>query len=72
METNLGRYYNLRLWTEYLAAKERWQFAHQEYVSCPLELRDRARTVLMAERATMDLLLSKLRATPEHREAFGW
>jgi hypothetical protein len=69
---NLGRYYDLALWQEYLQVKARWEFAHQEYVSCPLENRDRTRTVLMAERATMDILLAKLRATPEHLEAFGW
>lgn len=71
-ESNAGRYYNLRLWQDYLAAKARWEFAHQEHAFCPLPIPRETIKELTDSREAMDRLLHLLRQTPEHKAAFGW
>lgn len=71
-ESNAGRYYHLRLWQDYLAAKARWKFAHQEHAFCPLPIPRETIKELHDSREAMGRLLHLLRQTPEHKEAFGW
>ncbi len=68
----LAHYYALRLWQEYLEAKQQWEHAHAEYTSAPFPIQPETRHALELTRANMDALLIQLRATPEHKEAFGW
>lgn len=65
-------YYGLRLWTEYLEAKAQWEFAQVEYISCPMPIPEPTRQAEIQTRNRMNALLVQLRATPEHKEAFGW
>lgn len=71
-ESNIGGYYHLRLWHEYLAAKVRWEFAQQEYGFCPLPSPHETIKELHESREAMGRLLHLLRQTPEHKAAFGW
>lgn len=66
-------YYGLKLWHDYLDAKAQWEYAHIAYEAAPTPpASDMAREAVRVTRERMDTLLDRLRATPEHREAFGW
>lgn len=69
---DLQTFYALRVFADYLEAKEEWEFAHQSYTQCPLPERVVTRQALMLARDRMDAKLAISRATPEHKAAFGW
>ncbi len=72
MDEALAAYWGLQLWQDYLIAKARWEAAHAEYVACPDVDPTRTREALVATAVVASDLLSQLRKTPEHLEAFGW
>ena len=72
MNEALAAYWGLQLWQDYLIAKARWGAAHAEYAACPDVDRTRTREALVATGEAKNDLLSQLRKTSEHLEAFGW
>ena len=67
-------YEALPLFTEYLAARAIWQEAHAKYSAMCAFHRNKmtARAAMLEAGRKRDVLLAKLRETPEHLAAFGW
>lgn len=70
----LQAYYDLPLWTEYLAALDRWEQAHASYGRGGGDCANNHSLYIALRNAETqkDFLLERLRKTPEHLAAFGW
>lgn len=74
MTPELAAYYDLDLWHQYLEAKRRTDHAHGEWIesdiSAPHEPLSRVTWRMLEDERRR--ILAELRATPEHKAAFGW
>lgn len=49
-----------------------WEHAHAEYLSIPFPIHTPCIRSISIAMERMESLLAQLRATPEHKLAFGW
>lgn len=72
MTLELTDYYALQLWKDYCEAVARYEAAHEEYLAAPRGAKNMSLVAWMMTEEEKNRLLALLRATPEHKAAFGW